>query len=229
MPPGSSYRGPVRNPQDPGGVPPKVISRMEAETADAERALVASFRAGDEGAFEEIVSRHRRRLFGIALRRTGDAAVAEDAVQMTFVQAWKHLPRMEGEIDLTAWLTTVVSNAALDQLRRDKRHLRLAQRAFEAAPERPERRGTERSASGDAPAVSRIDREDLGQILLEGIRSLPEPYRVALDLFHVQGLSVEEVSRALALNENTVKSHLARGRGLLRKRLGSALEKGGWL
>ena len=179
-----------------------------------------------EAAFAEIVRLHRQRLFGIALRRTGSSEVAEDAVQVALVQAWKHLPRMEGEIDLTAWLTTVVSNAAMDQVRRDRRHVRLAQRAFDAAPERTERRGTERPA---APASAQMDCDDLGRLLLDGIRDLPDPYRVALDLFHVQGLSIDEISRALSLNENTVKSHLARGRTLLRKRLGVSLERGGWV
>jgi RNA polymerase sigma-70 factor (ECF subfamily) len=203
-----------------------VIDRFEADGIEAGRALVAAFRSGDAGAFEEIVRIHRQRLFGIALRRTGDAEVAEDAVQMTLIQAWKHLPRMDGEIDLTAWLTTVVSNAALDQVRRGKRHVRLAQRAWDASPDRSERRGTERPS---VPATAAIEGDELGKVLLEGIRSLPEPYRVALDLFHVQGRTVEEIGSTLRLNENTVKSHLARGRGLLRKRLGSALERGGWL
>lgn len=217
---------PVRNPPDPGSVPPKVTSKLPTDDLETGRGLVAAFRDGDMSAFEEIVRLHRRRLFAIALRRTGNSDVAEDAVQMTFVQAWKHLPRMQADLDLTAWLTTVVSNASMDQIRRDRRHVRLAQRAWDAAPERAERRGTERREGDEAV---RLDTGELGVLLYEGIRSLPEPYRAALDLFHVQGLSVEEISGALHLNENTVKSHLARGRGILRRRLGGAIERGGWL
>ena len=220
-----SYRGPrVRNREPPEDVHRAVIDRSEERGRD--RSLVAAFRDGDPAAFEEIVRVHRKRLFGIALRRTGDSTIAEDAVQVALVQAWKHLPRMDAEVDLTAWLTTVVQNAALDQVRRDRRHDRLAQRAWDAAPEREERRGADRPAPA---AGGRLERRELGELLLEGVHALPEPYRVALDLFHVQGLTVEEISRTLSLNENTVKSHLARGRGLLRRRLGSSLERGGWL
>jgi len=201
-----------------------VTDRSQAD--GHERNLVDALRAGDAGAFEEIVRLHRRRLFGVALRRTGNAAVAEDAVQVALTKAWMHLPRMQGEVDLGAWLTSVVHNAALDQVRRDRRQLRLAQRAHDADPARPERKGTERTGT---PAGTRIERGELGTVLLDGIRALPEPYRVALDLFHVQGLSVEEISRTLSLNENTVKSHLARGRGILRRRLAGPLERGGFL
>lgn len=211
---------PLRNPAPPGDVPP------EAVEAPDDPSLLAALRAGDKEAFERLVQTHRRRLFGIALRRTKDAAIAEDAVQVAFIQAWKHLPRMPGEIDVTAWLTTVVQNAALDQVRRDQRQERLAQRAHDAAPDRQELRGADRAAP---VAGARLERDELGSLLLEGVRALPEPYRLALDLFHVQGMTVEEISVTLSLNENTVKSHLARGRGLLRRRLAGALERGGWL
>jgi RNA polymerase sigma-70 factor (ECF subfamily) len=181
------------------------------------------------GAFEEIVRLHRQRLFSIAMRRTGNATVAEDAVQVALAKAWKHIPKIEGDLDLGAWLTSVVQNAALDQLRTDDRQKRLAKRAFEAAPDRIERRGADRASVGQPQAGAASETVELGRILYEGIAALPEPYRVALDLFHVQGLPVEEIGRTLGLNENTVKSHLARGRGLLRKALGDRLESGGWL
>ena len=219
----------MRNREPTDGVHPEVTELTHAAGALAgggERSLLDAFRSGDLAAFEEIVSLHRRRLFAIALRRTGTSTIAEDAVQVAFVQAWKHLPRMTGEVDLSAWLTSVVHNAALDQIRRDKRQARLAQRAHDASPDREERRGTERA--GPATGVHMMT-EELGAILLDGVRKLPEPYRVALTLFHVQGCTIEDISRTLGLNENTVKSHLARGRGMLRKRLGVKLERGGWL
>lgn len=214
----------MRNSRPPGDVTPPVTSVSETHTRGSE--LVDAFRAGDAAAFEEIVRLHRKRLFGVALRRTGNSVVAEDAVQVALTNAWQHLGELQGRVDLSAWLTAVVHNAALDLVRRDRRQTRLAQRAHDADPARQERRGTERRAT---PAGVGIEREELGSVLLAGIRALPEPYRIALDLFHVQGLTVEVIAETLGLNENTVKSHLARGRGILRRRLGGALERGGWL
>lgn len=208
-----------------------VIDPGEAELR--ERGLVAAFRAGSPGAFEEIVRLHRRRLFAVALRRTGDTETAEDAVQIALTKAWRSLPSMQGEVDLAAWLTTVVQNAALDQIRGETRQERLARRAWAASPERTDRAGTERRSAvrtdGGLASEGTLEDQELGAILIEGIAALPAPYRVALELFHVQGLSVDDVCRVLSLNENTVKSHLARGRGLLRRRIEARLERGGWL
>ena len=66
-------------------------------------------------------------------------------------------------------------------------------------------------------------------VLGAGIAALPDPYRRPLELYHLRGLPVEEVAAVLSLNVNTVKSHLARGRGVLRRRLGPELRRGGWL
>ncbi|MCG3135841.1 MAG: ECF RNA polymerase sigma factor SigW [Planctomycetes bacterium] len=223
-------RQPDRNPDPPARVPSDVAQSLDARTR--ERGLVAAFRAGDAGAFEEIVRMHRQRLFTIALRRTGNATVAEDAVQVALAKAWRHIPKMTAELDLSAWLSSVVQNAALDQIRGDERQKRLAQSVWDASPDRAERRSdqpTARASSAEAGSDAPAAQAELGAILLEGIAALPEPYRVALDLYHVQGMSVDEIGKTLDLNENTVKSHLARGRTLLRSRIGARLERGGWL
>lgn len=221
---------PDRNPDPAARVPRPVTEALDARSR--ERGLVAAFRAGDAGAFEEIVRMHRQRLFSIALRRTGNAAVAEDAVQVALAKAWRHIPRMTADLDLAAWLASVVQNAAVDQVRGDDRQKRLARRAFDASSDRPELR-TEQSASrpsdADRGADAPIAHAELGAILVDGIAALPEPYRVALELFHVQEMSVEDIGTTLGLNVNTVKSHLARGRTLLRRRIGERLERGGWL
>jgi len=191
-----------------------------------DRRLAAEFRRGDVAAFAEIVQAHHRRLFVIALRRTGSPEVAEDALQVALSKAYRHLAALPEDADVGAWLATVVKTSAIDQVRREIRHQRLADRAWHAAPEKPDRRGTDRSESSP---VSHLERDELGTLLGEAIEALPEPYRRALELYHVRGLPVEEIAAVLSLNVNTVKSHLARGRGVLRRRLGPALHRGGWL
>lgn len=187
---------------------------------------MAEFRRGDLAAFAELVQAHHRRLFVIALRRTGSSEVAEDALQVALSKAYRHLASLPEDADVGAWLATVVKTSAIDQIRRETRHERLADRAWQVSPERPDRTGTQRGP--DSPA-STLERDELGTLLGEAITALPDPYRRALELYHVRGLPVEEVAAVLSLNVNTVKSHLARGRGVLRRRLGPALRRGGWL
>ena len=198
---------------------------QEQRTVD-DRRLAAEFRAGDVAAFAELVQAHHRRLFVIALRRSGSAEVAEDALQVALAKVYRHLSALPGDADVGAWLATVVENSAIDQIRREVRHRRLADRAYEAAPERPDRRGT--APRRDSP-TGRLERDELGRLLGEAIEDLPDPYRRPLELYHLRGLPVEEVAALLSLNVNTVKSHLARGRGILRRRLGPELHRGGWL
>ncbi len=211
---------PACNPAEPTGVPSPVLEQTEARIQD--RRLVAAFRAGDVDAFEQIVRIHRRRMFVIALRKVGSVEVAEDAVQVALSKAYRHLGTLGDDVDLGAWLATVVQNAALDQIRSDTRQQRLAERAHAAAPAR---------AAGVtfAEGLDRLEREELGKVLGEALQALPEPYRRALELYHVQGLPVEEVGAVLALNVNTVKSHLARGRGILRRKLHGQLRQGEYL
>ncbi len=214
----------MRNPEPGRPVSPAVTKAVEVKRRD--QFLLAAFRNGDAGAFEEIVRRHRRRLFVIALRRVGGVEAAEDAVQVALSKAYRYMARLTGEVDLGAWLNTVVENAAVDQGRSETRHRRLADRAWAAAPERSDRRG-----GGKPPrsSLSKPERDELGKILHEGILDLPDPYRRALELYHVRGLPVEEAAAVLSLNVNTLKSHLARGRGILRRRLGQKLREGAYL
>jgi RNA polymerase sigma-70 factor (ECF subfamily) len=194
--------------------------------ASREAALVAAWRSGDATAFSEIVRIHRRRLFAVALHRTGNAESAEDAVQVALHNAYRAIGRLDRGIDVAGWLTSIVVNAARDESRRDVRHRRIAARAGESGEHRLRVRDAERPGGGRA---ERIERLELGSILHDGIAALPDPYRRPVELFHVQGLSVEDVSVILDLNPNTVKTHLARGRALLQRALERRLREGGYL
>jgi len=201
------------------------VKARELRRAD-DRRLAAKFRGGDLDAFSELVRIHHRRLFVIALRRAGSPEVAEDALQVALSKAYRHLAALPDDAEVGAWLATVVENAAIDQIRREVRHKRLADRAWVAAPERSDRRGSFRGANSP---TRELERNELGSVLGDGIAALPDPYRRPLELYHLRGLPVEEVAAVLQLNVNTVKSHLARGRGVLRRRLGTELRRGGWL
>jgi len=214
----------MRNPADTPDVSRSVTQRLLVKERDGK--LVAAFKQGDDGAFEQLVRLHRRRLFVIALRRVGSVEVAEDAVQVALSKAYRHLGTLDDGVDVSAWLSTVVQNAALDQARSEVRQRRLADRAYTAAPERNDRRGVARKTDR---GLSRLERFELGKVLHDGIQALSDPYQRPMTLYYLHGLPVEEVAAVLSLNVNTVKSHLARGRGHLRRRLGPTLTRGEFL
>ena len=85
---------------------------------DAE--LLAAHVAGDPQAFNDLVIRHRDRLWAVALRTTGDAEEAADALQDGLISAFRNAASFRGEAAVTTWLHRVVVNASLDRLRRRK-------------------------------------------------------------------------------------------------------------
>jgi RNA polymerase sigma-70 factor (ECF subfamily) len=193
---------------------------------EREAELVAAWRLGDSAAFAEIVRLHRRRLFAVAYHKTGSVESAEDALQVAFHNANRAVGRLTGSQDLANWLTAIVVNAARDESRRTVRHRRIVARAGESVE-----RSTVQPGNSVVGAIQpeRMERLELGRILHEGIALLPDPYRRAIELFHVQGLGVADIAKELGTNVNTVKTRLARGRGLLQRSLERRLREGGYL
>src|SRR3954468_9353563 len=99
-----------------------------------DRALLARHVAGDPEAFGVLFSRHRDRLWGVALRTTGDPEEAADALQDAMIAAFRRAASYRGDAAITTWLHRIVVNAALDRLRRAK------VRRTDPLPEEPEHR-----------------------------------------------------------------------------------------
>src|ERR1700733_266920 len=83
-----------------------------------ERELLASARKGDEGAFSQLVERHRRELHAHCYRMLGSLHDAEDALQEALLRAWRGLPRFEGRSSLRSWLYAIATNACLHAIKR---------------------------------------------------------------------------------------------------------------
>jgi RNA polymerase sigma-70 factor (ECF subfamily) len=181
-----------------GGTPP----RDDEDARD--RALLAAHLAGDGAAFDELVRRHRDRLWAVALRTLGHREDAADAVQDALLSVYRSAGSFRGEARVTTWLHRVVVNACLDRVRRN------AVRATVPLPE------------GDGPAERGdplADRETALDIE-SALATLPVEQRAALVLVDVQGLPVEEAAAALGVPVGTVKSRCARGRARLAVQLG---------
>jgi RNA polymerase sigma-70 factor (ECF subfamily) len=159
----------------------------------------------------EIVRRHRRHLFAVALSRTGRVETADDVVQTVLLRVSAR--GLEGVEDPRAYLTRAVVNQSRNVVTRtrDLEALREARASEESEPTR------------------RVARKELAELLRTAIRGLPEALRTVVWLVHVEGLSPAEVARATGARPLTVKSALARGRKRLRERLGPVLRRAGYL
>jgi RNA polymerase sigma-70 factor, ECF subfamily len=174
---------------------------------DAE--LLGAHVAGDPAAFEELVRRHRDRLWAVALRTTGDPEEASDALQDALISAFRRADQFRGEAAVTTWLHRIVVNACLDRMRR------RAVRPTSPLPDDDESLPGAVVADPD----DAIDRRETQLVVTAALAELPEDQRAAVLLVDVEGWSIEEAARQLGCPEGTVKSRCFRGRAKLAKRL----------
>ncbi|MFP5321270.1 MAG: sigma-70 family RNA polymerase sigma factor [Acidimicrobiia bacterium] len=174
-----------------------------------DRTLVEQHRSGDDDAFRHIVLRHHRSLYANALRRLGDPVLAEDAVQETFLRAFRNLDRFEGEYHLDAWLHRIVTNACHDIGRRRGRDTRLFDRACTAVE-------VEAPPADDGLEV--VPDHEFNAALDQ----LPETYREVLLLRFVEELSYPDVAQKAGISEENARARVSRGRTMLRKMMTSA-------
>jgi RNA polymerase sigma-70 factor (ECF subfamily) len=177
------------------------------QVSDAD--LLAAHVAGDPVAFEEIVRRHRDRLWAVAMRTTGDPEEASDALQDALISAYRRADQFRGDSAVTTWLHRIVVNASLDRLRR---------RAVRAAQPLPDDNDALPGAVVADP-VDHMDRREIQLVVTQALAELPEDQRAAVLLVDVEGWSVEDAARMLGCPEGTVKSRCFRGRAKLAKRL----------
>jgi len=160
--------------------------------------------AGDTAAFGMLFTRHKDRLWAVALRVTCDPDDAADALQEAMISAFRRAGDFRGESAVTTWLHRIVVNAALDLLRRRSAHSVGWSGDPDELPVAEPWQATDSAAVTD----SRLDVD-------AAMRTLPPPQRAALVLVDMLGYPVADVAAILSVSEGTVKSRCARGRARL--------------
>ena len=182
--------------------------RRADELPDEE--LVRRAVSGSAEAVEELVRRHRRPIYNLALRMVGPDEAA-DILQETFLEMVRSLDRFRGEASIRSWLYRVAANRCLDLLRRRKRRPSFSlEDLLESGGDR---------ALGNPDNIPDPDRIGERQSIEKALNELPTLQRAVVILRDVQGLSYEEIARALDVPAGTVKSRLARARSHLADRL----------
>jgi RNA polymerase sigma-70 factor (ECF subfamily) len=172
---------------------------------------------GDPEAFGELFTRHKDRLWAVAIRTLSDPEDAADALQEAMISAFRRAASFRGESAVTTWLHRIVVNACLDKMRRRK-----------ARPEVPG--GDERLLDTIASAAAAPDPADGSDVSLEviaALRLLPHDQQVALVLVDMLDYPVADAAELLGVAQGTVKSRCARGRARLLPRLAHLREPDG--
>lgn len=177
-----------------------------AEDPDVRRML--AFRAGDDAAFDALFERWAGPLLGYLERMVGDAAIAEELVQESFLRVHRARDRYDPRAKFSSWLYRIATNLALNELRRA--HRRHPHASTDARAER----GLELRAS-EPSAVARVEARQMNALVEDVLDALPARQRMALWLSAVEGFSYAEVAATLETSESSVKALVHRARAAL--------------
>ena len=162
--------------------------------------LVRAAAKGRTDAFEELVRLHEKKVYALTLRMCGNPEDARDAAQ-------EGLPSFRGEAGFSTWLYRLASNAAIDQLRRNRRQREEASLDAGEMDTPDQSPGPQEAAEGS----------ELQRAVADGLASLSEDHRRILLLREYQELSYDEIAQTLDMDLGTVKSRISRARRALRK------------
>jgi RNA polymerase sigma-70 factor (ECF subfamily) len=177
---------------------------------------VARAKAGDAGAFAELVQRYERRVYRLARNITRHDEDTEDVLQEAFLKAYEHLDRFQGQSAFYTWLVRIAVNEALMKLRKRKADLTVAlDDPLELGDEVLQR---EIAVWEDNPE-ERYSHEEMHKILDDAIDSLKPDFRTVFVLRDIEELSTGETAEVLGISIPAVKSRLLRARLALREKL----------
>lgn len=190
---------------------PHVTERDEPTDA----LLIERSLEGDASAFEEIVRRHQKRIYRVALAILRDEAEADTVTQDTFVQGYLHLARFQRRAGLETWLTRIAINRARDVLRsRAWRNLGSRIGLAEASREAPLRL-VEPGPDAERLAIGR----ELRAAIDRAVDGLSAQQKTIFRMRHDDGRPLEEIASLLGLRPGTVRAHLFRAIQRIRREL----------
>jgi RNA polymerase sigma-70 factor (ECF subfamily) len=189
--------------------------------------LITRCQNADVSAFNEIVARHKNRIYSYLYRMTGNAEDAEDLTQEVFVRMYTNIASFRGRSSLSTWLFRIAGNLCVDAFRKGKKARGITLHSLDGAPAADD--GDPSAATRDLPDWSRepltvFAAKELGAQIQEALNALPHKLRAAVVLHDVEGLPYEEIAEALDIPLGTVKSRIFNARCALRERLRPYLE-----
>ena len=186
-----------------------VSSTRSQAASDLDEITLARAQSGDRLAKAALIERYQRPVFALLSRMLGnDSEIIDDLAQETFARVLRALPGFDryGRARLITWILTIATRLALDHLRASNA-----------------RRDPSQIPGGLPVSLPRpdqlADQRALGVALVGAVEALPPAFRAAFLLREIHGLTYEEISEALHVDLGTVRSRLARARGLLQRML----------
>jgi len=170
----------------------------------------------DAQQFEAFMRNYQNLVFSTAMRLLANQTEAEDIAQEVFLKAFQRFAELQNSPTVGGWLKTVTTNMCLNHLSRYRARWTFFSEMFHRSAE-----GEEQEIEFEAPEDlgQDLERADRHELVEQALQKLPPAQRVPLVLYHLQGLTYEEISAKLKISLGKVKTDIFRGREVLRKKL----------
>jgi RNA polymerase sigma-70 factor (ECF subfamily) len=181
--------------------------------------LVKDFQAGNRASFDELVLRHKDRVFNVCYKFLGDYQDANDSAQETFVKVYRSLRRFRFEATFSTWLYRIAVNTCKNKLTSSEHRYRKKMVRLDNPGEAE---GTahviEIRDENQSPLIE-LERKERLSLIQKAIESLPIEQKTVVVLRDIEGVSYEDIAHITGERLGTVKSRLARARLELREKL----------
>jgi len=179
------------------------MAELEYSSAE-DAALVRAAQKGDTDAFEELVARHRDKIYARAFSMMRNEDEAIDLSQEAWVKGWQRLAQFQGDSSFATWITRIVINLCLDELRKQKR------RRTESIEEMDEESG---GVERQMPVITtnpteRLERGELRQRIDRALEQMSHEHRTVLVLHEFEEMEYKEIAKAMGCSIGTVMSRL---------------------
>ena len=192
---------------------------MQSHSASEDADLVQATLAGDGSAFEVLIERYQRRLFGLVRHYTRNATEVEDIVQDTLLKAFSRLDSYQQNAAFYTWLYRIAVNTILDFMKRKGR-------SPVHAVEDPEIVGRSETGASDATTQrlsirpdARLERDEIAGITRTVMDELPEIFRTVLVMRELEQMAYQDIAETLEISIGTVESRLFRARARFKQKL----------
>lgn len=177
---------------------------------DDQRALVEKIVSGDKNAFREVIEKHQRLVSHIVFRMVSAKDDREDICQEVFIKVYQNLKSFRFDCRLSTWIGRIACNNCLNFL--DKKSFSLLDDLDNGSTLVETQADTARTDNA-------VEQKQLSELLRRKIEYLPAIYRTVVTLYHLDQMNYAEIAAVTSLPEGTIKSHLFRGRQILKNQL----------
>jgi len=174
---------------------------------DTDKQLIEGCRQGDPEAFRALFEKYKDIVYSVALRYSGDPAVAQDIAQDTFLKLFSTVGSFRGDSNFEAWLYRMVVNCCFDQKRKTRRLTPLLDEILDVL------------RTPDVSVLDEVLRSEISTHVRSMIDSLAPDQRMVVVLRYTQGLSYDEIAVILGCASGTIASRLNRAHKVLERRL----------